>query len=262
VTMRSALYVGSVIHSRLRPRTHRFRYRAFWLLLDLEEFEALSKRLRLISHNRFNLFGFHDADHGDGSEIPLREQVLGHLREARIELAGGTIQLLCMPRMLGYGFNPISIYFCRRSDRSLAAVLYEVHNTFGERHSYLIPVDSKARTLHQHCEKAFYVSPFLDMVMRYDFSLRAPGEQAAIAIRASQSGRLVMRACLVGTRKPLTDAALLRAFLIFPALTVKVIAAIHWEALRLWLKGLRLYSHPLPPERSITAVSAKIRQTD
>ena len=192
----SALYIGSVMHRRFRPRGHRFRYRAFWLLLDLNELDVLSRMHWLLSHNRFNLLSLYETDHGNGSATPLRDQVTRHLSEAGIALNGGTIRLLCMPRILGYSFNPISIYFCQRSDGSLAAMLYEVHNTFGERHSYLIPVDSDSGTIHQRCDKAFYVSPFLDMAMRYDFSLRAPGEQIAIAIRVSQSDRPVMTACL------------------------------------------------------------------
>jgi uncharacterized protein len=262
VTTESALYIGSVMHRRFRPRAHRFRYSAFWLLLDLNELDVLSRKHWFFSHNRFNLLSLYETDHGNGSATPLREQVTQHLSKAGIALSGGTIRLLCMPRILGYCFNPISLYFCQRSDGSLAAMLYEVHNTFGERHSYLIPVDSGAGTIHQRCDKAFYVSPFLDMAMRYDFSLRAPGEHIAIAIRASQSDLPVMTACLSGTRKPLTDASLLRAFLMVPALTLKVTAAIHWEALRLWLKGLRLHNHPLPPKALVTAVTATSNRTD
>jgi len=262
VNVRSALYIGSVMHRRFRPRVLRFHYQAFWLLLNLNELDAHLKRFWCFSHNRFNLFSLHDTDHGDGSGHSLRDQAMRHLSSAGIELGGGTIRLLCMPRVLGYSFNPISIYFCQRPDGSLAAMLYEVHNTFGERHTYLIPVGSEAGTIHQRCDKAFYVSPFLDMKMRYDFSLRPPGEHIAIAIRASQSDRPVMTACLMGTRKSLTDASLLRAFLMIPALTLKVTLAIHWEALRLWLKGLRLYNHPLPPKTFVTAVSAISKQTD
>jgi len=258
----SALYIGSVMHRRLWPSAHRFRYRAFWLLLDLDELETHSKRLWCFSYNRFNLLSLHDTDHGDGSKQSLRDQVMRHLSEAGIELGGGTISLLCMPRIFGYTFNPISIYFCRRSDGSLAAMVYEVHNTFGERHSYLLPVDSEAATIHQRCDKSFYVSPFLEMAMQYDFSVRAPNERIAIAIRVRQSDRPVMTACLSGARRSLSDVSLLRAFLMIPALTLKVTAAIHWEALRLWLKGLRLYSHPMPPKSLVTAVSAIPKQTD
>lgn len=235
---RSALYIGSVMHRRLKPCAHRFRYRVFWLLLDLEESDCAPFRLWLFSRNRANLFCVYDRDHGDGSNRPLREQIACKLDQAGIAFAGGSIRLLCMPRTLSYSFNPLSIYFCAHADGTPAAVVYEVHNTFGERHSYVIPAETNGR-LHQSCDKAFYVSPFLDMNLRYDFGVRLPGEKLAVAIRASKGDATVMTACLTGERYPLTDAMLLRLFFAMPVITVKVIAAIHWEAVRLWLKGLR-----------------------
>ena len=167
-----------------------------------------------------------------------------------------------MPRILGYGFNPISIYFCERADRTLAALIYEVHNTFAERHSYLIPVRSDSHTIHQRCAKEFYVSPFLDMDLIYEFSVRAPAQTIAVAIRASQGHRPMMTACLSGARKPLSNATLISAFLMFPAQTLKVTAAIHWEALRLWLKGLRLRPRPAPPRNGITGAPVILERTD
>ena len=243
---RSALYVGSVMHRRLRPRAHRFRYRGFWVLFDLAELERLSARLTLFSYNRFNLFSFHDSDHGDGSGTKLRDQIVGLLSKAGIDTKGGTIRLLCMPRMVGYVFNPISIYFCQRADGAPAAIVYEVRNTFGERHSYVIPAQADGGTIHQSCRKAFYVSPFLDMDMHYHFAVIEPADRMAIAIRASQGGEIVLIACLAGHRRPIADRALLRQFLVMPALTLKVIVAIHWEALRLWWKGVRLAQRPSP----------------
>ncbi|MGC2011685.1 MAG: DUF1365 family protein, partial [Pseudolabrys sp.] len=144
---RSALYVGSVMHRRVRPRVHKFRYRAFWFLVDLDELPEIAGRLRLFSHNRFNLFSFQDKDHGDGTATPLRAQVERQLGEAGIHLAGGPIRLLCMPRTLAYCFNPLSIYFCYRADGTLAALVYQVHNTFGERHSYAMLVGNESGAL-------------------------------------------------------------------------------------------------------------------
>jgi len=244
VNGKSALYVGSVMHRRLRPRAHRFRYRAFWLLLDLDEIERLPARLALFSYNRFNVFSFHDRDHGDGSNTKLRGQIVRVLGKSGIDLKGGAIRLLCMPRILGHVFNPISIYFCAHADGAPAAIVYEVHNTFGERHSYVIPAQTGGGTLHQSCRKAFYVSPFLDMDMHYDFAVAEPAERLAVAIRASQAGALTLVACLAGQRRAITDGALLRQFFAIPALTLKVVAAIHWEALRLWWKGVRLAERP------------------
>lgn len=237
----STIYVGSVMHRRLAPRLHRFRYHGFWLLLDLDELDGLRARLWLFSHNRFNLFSLHDRDHGDSGNRPLRAQIESKLSEAGIAWSGGRIRLLCMPRMFGYSFNPLSIYFCANADGTPTAVVYEVHNTFGERHSYVIPL-AAGDGVHHSCDKAFYVSPFMDMDLRYDFAVSQPDDRLSVAIRASKGGQPVMIACLAGNRRALTDTALLRLLVTMPAATFKVTAAIHWEALRLWCKGLRFRS--------------------
>jgi DUF1365 family protein len=267
MTIGSALYVGSVMHRRLRPRPHRFRYRAFWGLFDLDELPELSSRLFWFSHNRGNLFSLLDRDHGDASETPLRTQVERLLGDAGIDLASGPIRLLCMPRTLGYCFNPLSVYFCHRMDGALAALVYQVHNTFGERHSYVIPVTGEERAPHQRCQKLFYVSPFLDMDMRYDFRVSGPGRRISIGICAIAEGASVMNAVLRGERRDLTDANLLRVAVTMPAITLKVMAAIHWEALRLWLKGLRLRRRPRarlpePEPLAVTGIPATSARSD
>jgi DUF1365 family protein len=244
MTSASSLYVGAVVHHRLRPRAHRFRYKAFWLLLDLDEINLLP--LRWFSYNRFNLFSLYDSDHGDGSAAPLHMQARAKLIEAGIDIAGGSIRLLCMPRTLGYCFNPLSVYFCYRPDGTTAALIYQVHNTFRERHSYVIPIEGERGVIHHHCCKALYVSPFLGMNMDYDFRLSGPSEGLAISIRASSSDGPVLNAVLAGQRRPLDDQNLLRVFFAIPAVTLKVIVAIHWEALRLWLKGIRLHRRQRP----------------
>jgi hypothetical protein len=151
--LQSCLYVGSVFHRRLIPKPHRFRYRLFWLLIDLEELDDLDRRLKVFSHNRFNLFSLFDRDHGDGGASSLRAQAQRLLAAHGIDTGGGPIRLLCMPRMLGYGFNPISVYFCSRAQGALAALIYQVHNTFGERHSYVLPVTDAGRSVRQACAK-------------------------------------------------------------------------------------------------------------
>ncbi|MDO9297629.1 DUF1365 domain-containing protein [Bradyrhizobium sp.] len=249
---RSALYVGAVTHRRVRPKVHQFRYRAFWLLIDLDEVTALTARLKLFSHNRFNLFALHEADLGDGSPTPLRIQAERLLAEAGIEIAGGAIRLLCMPRTLGYSFNPISIYYCHRPGGELAAIIYEVHNTFGERHSYVAAIEANSDEIRQNCRKVFYVSPFMDMDLAYHFRLTEPAERVAVGINASKDGERVLHASLAGLRRELTDRALLRIFLAIPLITAKVTLAIHWEALRLWLKGMRMRTRPAAPARHAT----------
>jgi DUF1365 family protein len=249
----SRLFAGPVTHERLRPRRHRLRYRVFWTLLDLDELPALSGRLRLFSHNRAGLFSFHDRDHGDGSNTPLRAQVASHLRAAGIETGGGPVRIFCMPRVLGYVFNPISLYFCHRPDETLAAILYEVNNTFGQRHTYLLPVtDIENGMVRQGCAKLLYVSPFMEMAMRYEFRVRLSGNAIAVAIDGIDADGVIIRTALSGARRTLTDANLLRILLGFPLLTLKVIAAIHWEALRLWLKGVKMTKRPPGPERPVS----------
>jgi uncharacterized protein len=252
MTLRSALYVGAVMHRRLRPTVHQFRYRAFWLLIDLDELPVLTARLRLFSHGRFNLFAMHETDQGDGGATPLRVQAERHLSEAGIDIASGPIRLLCMPRTLGYSFNPISIYFCHRPCGELVAIIYEVHNTFGERHSYVCSVEPKIDEIRQTSRKVFHVSPFMEMDMVYDFRLSAPAERVSVGINSSKGGQRVLHACLAGVRRELTDGALLKLFFSIPLITAKVTLAIHWEALRLWFKGMRLHNRPLPPAHSAT----------
>ncbi len=257
MSIASALYVGAVTHRRLRPKPHRLRYRVFSVLLDLDEIPALAARLRLFSHRRFNVFGFDERDHADGSGAPLRGWVEGSLATAGIDLEGGAIRLLAMPRILGFGFNPLSVYFCYHRDGRLLALLHQVHNTFGERHTYLIPVahPDEPTAIRQDCAKAFHVSPFLAMDMRYEFRVRAPDTALSIVIRGTDADGPIIVAALAADRRDLTDAALLGAFLRTPLLTLTVIVGIHWEALRLWRKGMRFHRKPAPPNHLVSIVA-------
>jgi DUF1365 family protein len=251
----SGLYTGVVAHVRLRPRRHRLRYRVFMLLLDLDELAALDRGLRLLAHNRAGLLGFFDRDHADGAPGVLKAKIEARLAAAGLDMAGGPIRLLSMPRMLGFVFNPISVYFCHRPDGSLGAMLYEVSNTFGQRHSYLIPVGPGAeQPIEQHCDKRLFVSPFLRMDMAYRFRVTPPGEQTAIFIDGRDGEGPLITASFAGRRSELTDGAILKAVLAHPLLTLTVVAAIHWEALKLLLKGVSLRKRPPPPEDPVTVV--------
>jgi len=252
VTSASALYFGSVFHRRLSAPPHRFRYRAFWLFIDLDDLPGLGRRLRLLSHNRFNLFSLNDRDHGDGTTKGLKEQALALLADHGVADGIGSIRLLCMPRTLGYDFNPLSVYFCHRRDGALAALIYEVRNTFGGRHAYVLPAAPAGGTVRQACDKTFFVSPFLPMDLRYEFQVSEPGKEIAVAIRAVGRDGPALRAALVGERRPLTDRTLARAAAILPLVAMKTIAAIHWEALRLVLKGARYRG----PNASVSAPAA------
>jgi len=256
----SAIYAGSVVHTRLRPVRHRLRYRMMWLLLDLDEVAALGRRLRLFSFNRFNLFDFRERDHGSGEAEALKPQIERHLRQAGLEPDGGPIRLLCMPRVLGFVFNPLSVYYCHRRDGTLLAALYEVNNTFGQRHSYLVPLDRGAGPVaHRTCTKQFHVSPFMDMDMTYHLRIVAPGPRASVAIESHDAAGLMMSAAFTGRRRDLTDGNLLRAFLRHPMLAAQVVGGILWEALKLWRKGVAVRALPPAPPRPISIAVAQDR---
>src|SRR5689334_8199986 len=161
---RSAIYEGAVMHRRLRPRQHRFRYRVFALLLDLDELPALG--LRLLRYNRRGLFSFQDRDHGDGRDL---RAWLDDLLAQKGITAKGPRRVLCYPRILGYVFNPLSVWFCDDEQGRLKAIVYEVHNTYEERHTYVLPVEDNRQSIRHGCAKAFYVSPFLSRDCRYAF---------------------------------------------------------------------------------------------
>jgi DUF1365 family protein len=259
----SKIYFGEVVHRRHAPHRHHLRYRVCYLLLDLDEVDALTHACKLLSHNRFNVFSFHDCDHGDGSSVPLRTQVEDFLATAGITPPGGPIRILTMPRILGYVFNPISVYFCYRRDGDLAAILYEVTNTFRQRHFYASAVCPHVMPRHRF-RKALHVSPFLTMDMTYSFRVVPPNERLALSVTCSDDVRSILFTSLVARRRPLNDGFLFRTFLLYPVLTVKVMTGIHWEAIRLWLKGIRVVRRPAPPEARITTSQQlpKLRRLD
>jgi len=251
-SLSSAIYVGHVVHRRVSPVGHRLRYSLPMFLLDLDELPEVTRRVPGFSHNRFNLFSFHDQDHLAGSREPLRRQVERELSAVGLGPAGA-IRVLCMPRVLGFCFNPLSVFFCHARDGSLAAVLYEVNNTFGERHSYLVPAGAGAGGVFRHgCAKRFYVSPFMEMNMQYHFRLGLPGDRAFISVEARKEHEPVLMAFFTGKRRALTGGGLLRLFLRYPLLAFQVLGGIHWEALKLWLKGLRVLPRPQPPAEPVS----------
>lgn len=256
----AVIYTGTVMHRRVAPYRYRFSYPVFSLLLDIDRLENTAGRSRLFSHNRFNLFAIHDRDHGPGDGSPLRPWLEGHLRRHGIELDGGRIQLLCFPRLLGYAFNPLCLWYCWHRDGVLRAVLCQVSNTFGERHGYLLHADGQeldwpVRAGHEKC---FHVSPFLPMGLDYRFRLSRPGSRLGIVIHCLESGYLKMAAAQVARAEPFSDRSLLRDFLRMPLMTFKVLAMIHWQALRLFLRRAPLFHKPEPPTKEVTTCSAKM----
>jgi DUF1365 family protein len=252
VTLASGLYCGLVSHARVKPRKHQLAYRVFMLLVDLDELPDL--KLKTLGVGRFNLFGFDPKRFGDGSGRPLKAQIESTLGEAGIA-TGGPIRMLAMPQILGRAFNPLTVYFCHTPKGALSAILYEVNNTFGERHSYLIPAPNAA-LVKQGCAKGFYVSPFMDMDLTYAFRILRPEERVLVAVDTSDAEGLILAASFCGERRELTDAALLKAWLTHPWMTIGVVAAIHIEALQIWLKGEKVRMRPTKAERFVTVAPA------
>jgi hypothetical protein len=243
----AALYFGEVMHARLKPMGHRFSYRVMSLLIDLDRLSEADGLSPLFAVNRAALYSFHESDHGERDGSSLRAYVQRRAAEHDVDLTEGRVLLLCYPRLFGYTFNPLSVYFCYRADDSLALLIYEVRNTFGEIHPYVLPVragDLSAAGVRQEQDKLFYVSPFVGMAMRYRFRVSPPGEQVKLRILETDREGPLLAATFVGRHRALSTRALLRAFVALPLVTAKIVAAIHWEALRLWLKGARLVARP------------------
>ena len=251
--LRSALYQGRVRHTRLQPFHHDFEYRVFYGLFDIDELDYLDRGLRLFSVGRRNLASFYPQDHGPVDGSSLRAWAEDVLAEAGVDIDGGRIELLAFPRILGYAFNPLSVWYCYGSEGDLKGVLHEVRNTFGDRHVYVVPVNDETAYRHSFA-KAMHVSPFNPMEQTYHFTVNRPGKRLQVAIEQTDESGKVFRAGMRLSRIPLTDRNLLRVFFTHPLVTMKVIAGIHWQALRLWLKGATYRKRPRPPADSITIV--------
>ncbi|MEO8318261.1 MAG: DUF1365 domain-containing protein [Bradyrhizobium sp.] len=239
----ATLYVGDVMHARLKPMGHRFSYRVMSLLIDLDRLEEADRQSLLFGVNRAALYSFSEADHGPRDGSSLRAYVQRCAAERGIDLTDGRVLLLCYPRLLGYTFNPLSVYFGYRANGELALMIYEVRNTFGDIHPYVLPVQPDQLSdagVRQQQEKLLYVSPFIEMAMRYHFRVLPPDRQVKLRILETDGDGPLLAATFNGYRRALNTAELLRAFCAMPLMTFKIMAAIHWEAMRLWLKGARL----------------------
>lgn len=247
----AALYPARVMHRRLIAPYYRFVYRVFYLLVDVDRLHELA-HLKFFSHNRFNLLSLRDADHGDVAG--LRAWAERMLETGGISLHGGRIRLLVMPRVLGMAFNPISLWYCEHRDGRLLAVIAQVRNTFGESHSYLLASKPGPPPYEQVYEKnkCFHVSPFFDLVGRYQFRFSEPGENLRVLIHETREGVPVLDATLAGERQALSDGNILKQVLALPLQMLKVVAGIHWEALKLWLRGAKFHAKPAPPKEQIT----------
>ncbi len=254
----ASLYVGNVMHARLKPMGHRFSYRVMSLLIDLDRLGDADRQSKLFGVNRPALYSFRESDHGERNGSSLRAYVQRAAAAKDIDLTGGRVLLLCYPRLLGYTFNPLSAYFCYRADGELALIIYEVRNTFGDIHSYVLPVrpgEASEAGIRQEQDKLFYVSPFIDMAMRYYFRVQPPGDTVKLRILETDADGPLLAATFVGDRRPLNGPTLMAMFAALPMVTFKIMAAIHWEALRLWIKGAKLVPRPVAVAKQTTFAS-------
>ena len=235
--MESCIYKGFITHRRFTPLRHFFSYKTFSILFDLDELEELNKKISFFSLNGFNLFSFYNKDHGERDGSDLKKWAQETFRKYNLSFKISKIKLLCFPRIFGYVFNPLSVFYCYEG-KELKAILYEVKNTFNEQHTYIFLVDGKSKIISQNCNKKFYVSPFKEMETFYNFRLSDPDENLKILIKQTNSLKeKVLVACQVGKKQALSTRELLINFFTHPLMTFKIITAIHFEALRLWKKG-------------------------
>ena len=190
--MNSCIYNGIVSHRRFKPVKHSLNYKTFSLLLDLDEIESLAKNISIFSLNKFNIFSFYDKDHGARDGSSLKDWVLENIKKFNISHNVTKIKLLCYPRIFGYVFNPLSIFYCYEENK-LKAIFYEVKNKFNEQHTYIFKIKDDEK-IEQKCKKKFYVSPFMDMETYYNFKLLTPNEKLSVFIKQSDEKETVLTA--------------------------------------------------------------------
>ena len=250
--MTSSIYNGTVIHKRFKPKIHYFKYKVFSLLLDLSELEHLSKKIKFFSHNKFNLISFYEKDHGNRDGSSLVSWVKKNLEDNNINSEKVKIKLLCYPRILGYVFNPLSVFYIYSENEKLISILYEVKNTFGEQHTYIFKVDSDQNLYQHNCSKKFHVSPFIEMNCKYFFRLLKPGEKISVIIDQYQTDEKILFASQDGQRSDFNTKELIKSYLKHPLMTFKIISAIHFEAFKLWIKGIKFIKKKFKIKNNIT----------
>lgn len=247
------LYVGEVMHARLKPFGHRFIYSVFSLLVDIDRLAELGRASRLLSVNAPNFVSFRESDHVERPGETVRDFAVRLLSGVGLDGQASRILLLAYPRILGYVFNPISVYFAYDAENRLIALIYAVRNTFGERHNYVARIedgDLSEAGVRQSRAKIFHVSPFIGMGARYRFRILPPGRVVRLRIHETEAGEPLLAATFVGEARPLATRTLALCLVQFPLMTLKIVAGIHWEALRLWLKGARFRTSPPAPVAS------------
>ena len=249
--MTSSIYNGTVIHKRFKPKIHFFKYKVFSLLLDLSDLNRLDKDISFFSYNTFNLISFFDKDHGERDGSSLFEWVKKSLVENNINSENIKIKLLCYPRIFGYVFNPLSVFFVYDNQENLISILYEVKNTFGEQHTYIFKVENN-NLLQHNCSKKFHVSPFIEMDCSYFFKILKPAEKISVIIDQYQLDDKIFFASQDGRRVDFNSKELLKSYIKHPLMTFKIISAIHFEAFKLWAKGIRFVKKKFKIKNNIT----------
>tara|TARA_B100001175_G_scaffold296106_1_gene284762 strand:- start:1480 stop:2244 length:765 start_codon:yes stop_codon:yes gene_type:complete len=247
----SCIYIGKVIHKRFKPKKHIFEYKVFSLLVDLSELKQLDKKISFFSLNKFNLISFFEKDHGSRDGSSLIEWVKFNLNKNKINTKNIKIKLLCYPRIFGYVFNPLSVFFIYNNNE-IISILYEVKNTFGEQHTYIFKVDSKKNLIQHNCSKKFHVSPFIGMNCKYFFRILKPGNKISVVIDQYDQEGKVLYASQDGQKVGFTSYELIKSYIKHPFMTFKIILAIHYEAFKLWTKGIKFVKKILKIKNNIT----------
>ena len=248
----SCIYKGHVVHKRFKPKKHFFKYKVFSLLIDLSEIKQLEKELTLFSYNKFNILSFYDADHGSRDGSSLIDWVKQNMTKNNISIEGISIKLLCYPRIWGYVFNPLSVFFIYDKNSNLISILYEVKNTFGEQHTYIFKLQQTDQVVEHTCKKKFHVSPFIEMDCTYFFKITKPGEKILIYIDQYDNEDKLLVAFQEVFKVNLTNKNLVKNYIFHPLMSFKIILAIHFEAFRLWIKGVKFVKKKINIKNNIT----------
>jgi uncharacterized protein len=248
----SAIYNGQVIHKRFKPKVHYFKYKVFSLLLDLSELEILDKKVNFFSFNKFNLISFYEKDHGERDGSSLKLWVQKNLEKNDIREKDIKIKILCYPRIFGFVFNPLSVFYVYNLEGQLISILYEVKNTFGEQHTYIFKVLKDSNLIQNNCSKKFHVSPFIEMNCNYFFRLLKPGNKISVIIDQYDSEDKILYASQDGIRSDFNTKQLIKSYLKHPIMTFKIIIAIHYEAFKLWVKGIKFIKKKIKIKNNIT----------
>ena len=248
----SSIYNGTVIHKRFKPKVHFFKYKVFSILIDISEINLLHKNLKIFSYNRFNIISFYDADHGPRDGTSVKEWVIKNLKDNQIDTKDIKIKLLCYPRIFGFVFNPLSVFFIYNKKSELISILYEVKNTFDEQHTYIFKSRENENPIKHTCKKKFHVSPFIEMNCTYFFKILKPGDKISVIIDQYDEEGKLLYASQDGSRIELNNKNLFLSYLKHPLMTFKIIAAIHFEAFKLWIKGIKFIKKKLKIKNNIS----------